>query len=85
MRGGLKKYVDFQNSGTKKLSFKIGGPKVQKYQNRGTKSAFKPTIFNFFYKIIVFLKFLVGRLRMTHEKHRPRSAQKGPVVFLCAF
>jgi hypothetical protein len=24
------------------LIFKIGGPKVQKYQNRGTKSAFKP-------------------------------------------
>jgi UDP-2,3-diacylglucosamine pyrophosphatase LpxH len=46
MRGGLKKYVDFQNRGTKKLSFKIGRPKVQKYQNRVTKSAFKPKIYN---------------------------------------
>jgi hypothetical protein len=39
---GTKKNVDFENRGTKMLSFKIGEPKVQKYQNRGTKSAFKP-------------------------------------------
>jgi hypothetical protein len=40
--GGPKNYVDFQNRGTKKLNLEIGGPKVHKYQNRGTKSAFKP-------------------------------------------
>jgi hypothetical protein len=39
---GTKKNVDFDNRGTKKLILKIGGPKVQKYQNRGIKSAFKP-------------------------------------------
>jgi hypothetical protein len=38
---GLKKYVDFVNRGTKKLGLEIRGPKVQKYVNRETKSAFK--------------------------------------------
>jgi hypothetical protein len=28
--------------GTKKLVFKIGGPKLQIFENRGTKSALKP-------------------------------------------
>jgi hypothetical protein len=43
--GGPKKYVDFDNKGAKKLILEIGGPKLQKYQNRGTKSAFKPKLF----------------------------------------
>jgi hypothetical protein len=44
MWGGLKKYVDFVNRRTKKLVLEIGGPKVQKYVNKGTKCAFKPKV-----------------------------------------
>jgi hypothetical protein len=55
--------------GTKKLNFKIGGPKVQKYQNRGTKSAFKPNFYfnyklsdkkNYIYKCVAFKMFLIS-------------------------
>jgi hypothetical protein len=36
--------VDFHNRGTKKLDLEIEELKIQKNQNRGTKSAFKPKI-----------------------------------------
>jgi hypothetical protein len=39
------------------LGFKIGGPKVLKYQNRGTKSAFKPILFNVYWYIVEVYNF----------------------------
>jgi hypothetical protein len=67
--GGPKIYVDFHNRGTKKLALEIGGLKVQKYQNRGTKTAFKP---NMFYLSTINLK-IFGRNERERERERERE------------
>jgi hypothetical protein len=42
---GGPKYIKIENWGTKKLDFKIGGPKLNLSENMVTKSAFKSYIY----------------------------------------
>jgi hypothetical protein len=44
-REGDQKCKKNQNRGARLFDFKIGGPKLQNLQNRGTKTAIKPKYF----------------------------------------